>query len=253
MNKILNCINTIDEFDVELYNKIEIGVEIQDFTEPNLSQNESIKRMDKYRKKFKDFKGLKALHGPFLDLKPASPDPKIREVSYKRYLDTLHIATQLDIDYIIFHSQINPYLNHKDLIQLNNRQNAEFWYKILEKVKSFKGTIVIENIFEEDPSMLKKYIETINLENIRINLDIGHAKLGKVSLETWIRELRDYISYMHIHSNSGNYDSHKALSTKEIKDLYYILDKYNIDSPLALEYKIHDLESELKKYKSSKL
>lgn len=249
MNKILNCISQIEEFNVEQYNDLQIGVEIQDFTEPNLSNKDMISLMDRYRKQFKNFSGLKSMHGPFLDLKPASPDPLIREVSYKRYLDTLHIASQLDMDYVIFHSQINPYLNHPDLIDLNNRQMAEFWDKILKEVKHFKGTIVIENIFEGNPSMIKKSIEAINKTNIKINLDIGHAKLGDVSLETWISELKDHIAYMHIHSNDSNYDLHQGLDKKEIKDLYKVLSKYDLNVPLALEYKVSDLESELNKYK----
>lgn len=249
MKKILNCISTIEKFNLEEYDNLNIGVEIQDFTEPNLSQKEIIRRIDSYRKKFKKFKGLRAMHGPFLDLKPASPDPLIREVSYKRYLDNLHIAIQLDIDYLIFHSQINPYLNHPSLIELNNRQNAEFWYKILEQVKNFKGIILIENIFEEEPSILRKHIEAINLKNIKINLDIGHAKLSKVSLDEWIKELKDYIGYMHIHSNNGKYDSHNSMTLSEINKLYKVLDKYNFNPPLALEYHIDNLELELEKYR----
>ena len=31
-----------------------------------------------YKKAFQDFNGIKALHGPFLDLKPSSPDRLIQ-------------------------------------------------------------------------------------------------------------------------------------------------------------------------------
>ena len=222
----MKCARTIDDFNIDLYNKLEIGVEIQDFTEPNLTQKESIKLIDRYKKLFKNFTGLKALHGPFLDLKPASPDPLIRQASRKRYLDTLYTGSQLDIDYIVFHSQINPYLNHPDIISLNNRQTRDFWHSTLEEVKHFKGIILLENIFEEEPYNLRKHIESIAMDNVKINLDIGHAKLGKVSLETWIKELKDHIGYMHIHSNDGKYDSHKRMTGEEIDNLYEILDKY---------------------------
>lgn len=245
----MKCARTIDDFNIDLYNKLEIGVEIQDFTEPNLTQKESIKLIDRYKKLFKNFTGLKALHGPFLDLKPASPDPLIRQASRKRYLDTLYTGSQLDIDYIVFHSQINPYLNHPDIISLNNRQTRDFWHSTLEEVKHFKGIILLENIFEEEPYNLRKHIESIAMDNVKINLDIGHAKLGKVSLETWIKELKDHIGYMHIHSNDGKYDLHKAMTREEIKDLYELLDKYGIKSPLSLEYEVEDLELELKKYR----
>lgn len=247
MTILLKAVSTIDEFDANLFNSLNIGVEIQDFTEPNLNIKEKDHLVRSYKKLFKDFKGIKALHGPFLDLKPASPDPSIRDVSYSKYLDTLEICYKLDIDYLIFHSQINPYLNQPSIQGLNNRQSKEFWDKILGKSK-YKGTILIENIFEESPQMLKEYIETVNRENIKVNLDIGHAMLGKVSLEEWIKELTDHIVYMHIHSNDGLYDKHNSPSKEEIEDLYKLLKKYNINPLLSLEYKTVDLKEEVSRY-----
>ena len=97
--------------------------------------------------------------------------------------------------------------------------------------------------------MLKELIEIINLPNIKINLDIGHAKLGKVLLEEWIKELRDYIEYIHIHSNDGLYDDHKSPTQEEIEKLYYLLDKYCLDPVLSLEYKIDNICEEIRRYR----
>lgn len=243
--KILNCISTIHEFNLIEYNTLGLGVEIQDFTESNLSHEEINDLVDRYKNLFKDFKHIKSLHGPFLDLKPSSPDLKIREVSYQRYLRTFNIARELEVDYIIFHSQINPDLNEPSIRKLNNIQSKEFWHKILKEITGFKGTILIENIFEKEPSMIKELIETIDLPNIKINLDIGHCRLGKVSLEEWISQLRDYIAYIHLHSNNGIYDQHLRPSQEEVKNLYDLLDRYDLSPPIALEYKVGDLKNEL--------
>lgn len=247
---ILNAISTINELDIETLNRLNIGVEIQDFTEPNLSQSDIDNLIQRYEDKFKGFKNIKALHGPFLDLKPASPDKIIREVSYNRYLYTIRAAKELNIDYLIFHSQINPYLNEPSMKKLNNMQTREFWLRILDEVPDFKGIILLENIFEETPEMLKELIETIDLPNVKINLDIGHAKLGKVKLEDWIRELKNYIAYIHIHTNDGQYDFHQSPTIEEIEDLYHQLDKYGINPILSLEYKVVDLKEEIKKFRS---
>ncbi len=247
MRKIVKCIKSIDELDVDLFNSLAIGVEIQDFTEPNLSDEKRREIIQDYKEALKDFKGIRAMHGPFLDLKPASPDLLIRAVSYNRYLDTINAAKDLDIDYLIFHSQINPQLNEPFLSNLNNVQAKEFWEKILQETE-FKGTILIENIFEEGPSMLKSYIDVVQFPNIKINLDMGHAKVGKSTLEDWIVSLKDNIQYMHIHSNDGVYDQHQAPNSNEIKSLYYLLDKYNIHPVLSLEYKIEDLKKEINRY-----
>ena len=248
--KIIKTVSTIDNLNVGQLKNINIGLEIQDFTEPNLSKDKKRKITNLYKEKLKGFNNIKALHGPFLDLRPASPDKEIRNISYKKYLDTIKIAAELEMNYIIFHSQINPYLNNPSLKNLNNKQHREAWIKLLEEVPDYKGIILLENIFEEEPSMLKELIQTINSPNIKINLDIGHAKLGRVSLEEWISELKDYIAYMHIHSNNGLYDTHSTPREEEINNLYDLLDKYNINPVLSLEYKMENLEEEIKKYKN---
>jgi len=247
MKRIIKTVSEIHEFDEKSFNKLNLGVELQDFTDPNFSMKEIRDIKNRYKKKLKGFKGLKSLHGPFLDLKPASPDFKIREVSYRRYLNALNIASELDCDYIIFHSQINPYLNEAISEDYNNQQSKEFWKEILKET-NFKGIILIENVFEESPEMLRKYIETIDSPRIKINLDIGHAKLGRVSLEEWIKFLGKHIKYIHIHSNNGLKDEHKEPSREEIKNLYTLLDKYNIDPVLSLEYNMNNIEEEIKLY-----
>jgi len=247
--KILKAISTIDDLNIKELNSLNLGVEIQDFVEPNLSSEDIKNTIHRYKEKFEGFNNFKALHGPFLDLKPASPDKMIREVSYFRYLYTIKAAKELKIDYLIFHSQINPLLNKPSMIKLNNMQAKEFWLKILDEVPDYEGIILLENIFEETPHMLKELIETIDLPNIRINLDIGHAKLGKVGLEDWIRGLKNYISYIHVHSNDGLYDTHQSPTKEEIQKLYYLLDKYNINPVLSLEYKVDNLTEEIERYR----
>ncbi len=235
MRQIVKCISTIDQFDVALFNRLNLGVEIQDFSEPNLSPDERADLAERYSKLLIDFAGIVSLHGPYLDLKPASPDPLIRAVSHNRYLDALQTATQLNADYLIFHSQINPFLDEPRLRDLNNLQTGEFWNKITGET-DYRGTILIENIFEKTPDMLKRYIQTAARPGMKINLDIGHLRARRADLEEWIRELKDYIAYIHVHSNDGNHDLHLPPGQEEITDLYRLLDKYRIEPVLALEY-----------------
>lgn len=247
---LLKAIPTKSEFDVEVFNDLEIGVEIQDFVEPNLSKDQIEDTIKFYMFYLGKLNGIKSFHGPFLDLKPSSPDRIIRDVSYMRYLTALNIAKQLDMDYIIFHSQINPYLNQPYLKKLNNLQAKDFWLKILAEVPDFNGCVLLENIFEETPDMLLELMETLNHPKIRVNLDIGHANLGKVHLEEWISKLKDYISYIHIHSNEGKFDTHNSPTDNKISELQILLDKYNLNPVLSLEYKADDLKQEVYRYKN---
>lgn len=243
--KILKCISTIDEFNIDEYKDLDIGIEIQDFTEPNLSLQVIEDLTNRYKELFKNFKNIRAMHGPFLDLRPSSPDLDIRKVSYNKYLRTLNIAIELDMDFVIFHSQINPYLDMPMLKDLNNLQSREFWHEIVEELPDFKGTILIENIFEETPEMIKDLIEKIDLPNIKINLDLGHARLGSVSLEKWVKELKEHISYIHLHSNDGVYDQHRVPSDIELMALSTLLKKYDINPVISLEYKTTDAAREI--------
>lgn len=249
--EIIKCISTIEEFSPLEFKELNIGVEIQDFTEPNLTKDEMKNLTNEYKKLLEDFPHTKSLHGPFLDLKPASPDKDIRNISYKKYFKTLEIATELDVDYVIFHSQINPWINEPLIKSLNNRQNKEFWNDILEKIKEFKGMVLLENIFEDDPLILKEFIETIDMPNIRVCLDIGHAKLRTSKpLEDWVKELREYIKYIHFHWNNGIYDEHNIPRDEDIKYIKELLSKYDVSPVVALEYKVQNLREEINRVNS---
>ena len=243
--RLLNCISTIAEFDRAEYDRLDIGVEIQDFTEPNLTAEEVADRVQQYKHAFKDFRQPKALHGPFLDLKPSSPDPQIKSISQTKYQKTLDIAAELGMDYVIFHSQINPHLNEPSLAQLNDRQSRDAWLEMTQQARAFQGIIVIENVFEKSPALLKSQIETIGQAQIKVNLDVGHCKLGEAALEAWIGALQDHIAYIHLHSNNGIHDQHVRAPRQEIEQLYLLLDRYQIHPVIALEYRIDDLANEV--------
>lgn len=248
---IVKCVSTIEEFSKEEFEDLNIGVEVQDLIGPELESQEIQDLVDKYRDLLGDFPNTKSLHGPFLDLKPSSPDEDIRRLSQAKYRRALGIARELDMDYIIFHSQINPWLKEPRIRDLNNRQAREFWQTISEEFKDFQGKILIENIFEDQPLFLRELIETIDLANIRVCLDIGHARLeGNQPLETWFKELGPSIEYIHLHWNRGLYDEHMLPADEDIEYIKELLAKYGVSPIIALEYKVEELEREIIRIKS---
>lgn len=248
MFKMLKCIKTIEELNVAEFTKLDMGVEIQDFTRLSLDDGLIESKVNEYKKLLKNFRNVISLHGPFLDLRPTSPDPDIRRVSYSKYLKALNIAKELKAHYIIFHSQINPYLNEPNLKRITYLKARDFWINIIDK-SGYKGMVLIENVFEDNPRLLREYIQTVNMPNVRVNLDIGHARLKEVPLEDWIIGLKDYVEYIHIHSNDGKYDEHRAPSEGEIKKLQNLLLQYNINPILALEYLVDNIENEISRYR----
>lgn len=246
--QVLKVASTYEDLNVEELNRYNLGVEIQDFTEPNFTADEIEEILEIYKNSLKGIKGIKSMHGPFLDLKPASPDYDIRNLSIKRYEKAMEIATILDMDYIVFHSQINPDLNETFIRELNCKQNAQVWNEIVGKFKGFKGIILIENVFEKDPYVLKELLDCINLDNVKVNLDIGHVKLTNVPLEEWVFVLKDYLVYSHVHTNDGNYDRHSPITKEEIIHYYNILNNNGINPVITLEYRVLDLDKEIEKF-----
>lgn len=247
MRNIFKTVSIVEEFNEDLFNELNIGVELQDFTEPNLTKDEKAHIVREYKRKLIGFKNKVSMHGPFLDMFPASPDNRIRKVSQDRYIETLKIGEQLGASYVIFHSQINPYINREDIINLNNRQAKEMWEYVIDE-SGYTGIIAVENLYEKDPRLLKRYIEYIDNPQVKINLDIGHASLGDVNLDFWLSQLKDSIRYMHIHVNNRVYDTHSVPSNGDLVNLDKLLDKYDINASLCLEYSVNDLEKEVRKY-----
>ena len=245
---ILKCISTIEKLDVDLFNDAGCGVEIQDFVEPNLTKEEREHLVVSYQEKLKDLKGLKAIHGPFLDLKPSSPDPDIRRVSQLKYMETLQAAHRLDVDFVVFHSQLNPYLNQPALRDLNNRQAAEFWQWIMGN-SPYRGKIVIENVFEESPFMIRELLDQIAHDRIMVNLDIGHINLGVSDMVRWIEILDQDIAYVHIHGNNGFHDQHRPPEDSVIRRLLEALASRDINPSFALEYDLDSLKEEVGRYR----
>lgn len=242
--KLSNCNGFIDYLNVEEYENINIGIELQDFTQPELLDGDYMSRVDSYQEKLKEFKNTISIHGPFLDLKPASPDMEIRRVTKDKYKKAIISANKLNAEYIVFHSQINPWINEPFMRNLNNEMQRDFWIELLNEIE-YNGTIVIENVFEDNPLYIKELIEKINMDNIKICLDIGHSKLHSNSkLEDWISELKDHIAYVHLHWNNGEYDYHDYPSDENLKYIFDLFKKYNINPRYAMEYEVKNIESE---------
>lgn len=75
-------------------------------------------------------------------------------------------------------------------------------------------TICVENTLSEmgDPAYLRAFVEETRLTGLRFNFDIGHAFLAEFPeaerLEKSFTPLRDLVSSVHLHDNSGVKDEH---------------------------------------------
>lgn len=248
--KLLKCISSIDAFDSELFKRLQLGVELQDFAKPNLELGEIARLVEKYKQVLQDFTLPLAMHGPYLDLKPLSPDDQIKNVTYAKYKRTIEIASELNVDTLVLHSQINPWLNLHDKT-FYHQAYREFFKSVLIEAGGFDGTIVLENIFENDPQQLKLLIDGIDLPNIKVCLDIGHAQIhNHTKLNDWIQTLGNTIHYVHVHTNNRIHDLHEPITNESLKKLRDYLVRYTHKPMLALEYDTDDLSADVKRVKA---
>jgi sugar phosphate isomerase/epimerase len=179
----------------------------------------------------------RSLHGPFIDLYAASKDPEIVKVVKNRFLEAYTTAKKLNARHLIFHAGFIPKAFFpKDW--LNNCRN--FWEDFLSNIG--EGIeIHIENVCEDDFSLINDLIESINNPNFSACLDIGHVNVNSSkSLEHWIKGLNNNIRYVHLHNNDGLIDSHNGLCRGQINILktLELLETYAPNAAWSLETKL---------------
>ena len=234
--QISTIIVNINQFNNKSFSNNGIGIEIQTFPQHILDSNiESL--VDTWKVKLRGFKEPISIHGSSFDLNPGSTDKRIVDITRDRYLQSIGIADRLDARYLVFHSQVNPLLSVKRIRDMKLVNQVEFWLDLLDNHIPSSITILIENEYDDTYEDMKKIVEGVNRANFGICLDIGHVfAYSKVSLDEWISSLKNKIEYIHLHWNDKTYDEHRIPTNSELLQLRELLDKYNIDPIITLEY-----------------
>ncbi len=147
------------------------------------------------------------LHGPFTEIYPAGIDYRARAFGMERLNQAYEVATHFNINRMVVHTGWMPQLYFKSW---QAEKGAIFWKKFMEdKPKDFN--ILIENVLEDEPYMLREMMEIISDPRIKLCLDVGHANATTVKdlkVENWIEVLAPYIDHFHLHNNDGTRDAH---------------------------------------------
>jgi sugar phosphate isomerase/epimerase len=166
------------------------------------------KHITAYEQELSNFRGVKSLHGPFIDIIPHSPDPGIVAVARDRIFTALTIAERLKCTHIVFHTGINTLINHQEYQEMVTSTQAVFWVEALEKFPNL--TICLENMWDT-PAILKSILSKANHSRLKICFDCGHANVFSPNPSKWIQELAGHITYMHWNDNHGVEDTELAI------------------------------------------
>lgn len=154
------------------------------------------------------------MHGPFTELTPDAMDPRAIELMMDRYMESIEICEHFGVKDMVVHSGFIPLMYHRDW---HVPRSIEFWQRISDRLPD-GFTLYVENVFDEDPYIMRDVIKGTDRKNIKCCLDVGHANAikSKYDVYEWIDVLKDVLGHFHLHTNDGTADQHGGLDSDEM-------------------------------------
>ncbi len=172
-----------------------------------------------------DYNPSLSIHAPFMDLSPGAVDSKVRDVTLQRFTHVMDIAKILLPRAIVFHSGYEKW-KYAHRVDIWLEGSLRTWEPVIKRASEIGCKIVIENIFEDEPSNLHSLMKKLYSENFGVCFDTGHCNLfTKVPLEHWIERLKPFIYELHLHDNDRTSDQHLPIGdgTFDFKTLFVAL------------------------------
>ncbi|MEG1470556.1 MAG: sugar phosphate isomerase/epimerase [Anaerovoracaceae bacterium] len=204
----------------------------------NLDEDKIQGTIDEMKKDWQESEASKAIiHGPFTELCPASIDQRVVAIAFDRLNEAYFVCKKLGVERMVVHSGYLPLIYFKEW---HEEKSVNFWKKFMaDKPEGFR--IFIENVFEDEPLMMKQMLDKINDSRIKVCLDIGHANAVMeegLTVFDWINTLGEHIGHFHIHNNFGKKDLHNDISNGSmdmIKIFETIKNKCDTDVTFTIE------------------
>ena len=236
---VIPKLSELDKY-LEISNKYNLGFEYNEFFNPNILDSADLDGIIEEYKKLNRIGDT--LHGVFYDIVLDSCDPKIAKISYDRVKKSLEIASKLNCKGVVFHTNYITWMKSKVYQDNWINKNKEAYLKLIEEFPNLE--IYVENMFDLDPYLLGRLIDSINHERIGVCLDVAHASISKVDIKEWFNVLGKYIKHIHINDNDKIVDSHQELGTgsinykkvykyiNELKDVSILIEISDFDKAL---------------------
>ncbi len=188
-----------------------LGLELQEFAEPNVLDGDWRSLLDGYRQALSGFPNMLTMHGPYIDLVSGSPDKRLVQLTRERYMHNIEIGRELGAKYIDFHANYLPLVDHPSYLPGWLERQVTFWTPLAELGERYNIILLLENMWEPDPSIITKILDRINSPYLEACLDVGHASLySRLPISAWIKSLGRHLIYTHLHNNHGDADEHLA-------------------------------------------
>lgn len=210
---ILVSVETINEKILESFEEKQIGLELSYFSLPwNLVEENLKKELRRHQQLLKDFKQDTSLHGAFYGLNPTARDNMLLDVCRFRVQQSIDIATELQMDKIVFHANY-IHSNKTGYKEIWIDKQVEFWSSFIPVLERRGISIFIENTREENASYIASLLSKIDHPKISTCYDTGHSSCfthSKLHVNEWVKGYGKHLGYIHLHSNDAQQDQHIA-------------------------------------------
>ncbi|NDJ59941.1 MAG: sugar phosphate isomerase/epimerase [Chloroflexi bacterium] len=241
LNNIEACIDLACQHD--------LGIEVMGFAYPHVLDGDWQATLSTYKRVLASVRGPLAMHGPFMDMAPGSPDRRINQVCVERYQHALQIAHDLGAEVIVFHANFIASIQNEAYRRSWHRTNVTFWSRMADYAERLGVTLAVENMWEFDPHIIGDVLAEVDHPYLRACVDVGHAHLfSKFPFEQWLDVMGRWLVHVHVNNNAGKLDVHGGLPYGVI-DYYEVLDRIRAltcDPTFTLEMdKVEDMADSL--------
>ena len=256
MNKLQRFISSTVSYHnfedaVNIARELNCGIEISRFGKLSEMDENFEKNKIEYRSILNDFEGDVTLHGFFSNLNIAAKDNLIKEVSIKRYNQTLELASYFDVKKVVLHTCLNNLLKQKSYREMFFLSNIEFFKEYIKNYEDLGIVVGMENVHEPNPDYIRNLIGAINSQYFKATLDVGHCNLhSELTPSDWIKEYGIMLSHLHLHNNFKDEDSHSSLlnGSVDVKEVLKTLKELQLYPTVTFEIFNYDELSESVKY-----
>jgi sugar phosphate isomerase/epimerase len=222
-----------------------LGVNFEIYVNSEFIDNHRPQQIDFINRQFQKTNTLKRIHGPFMDLAPASPDTKIRSLSMQRLISGLDICRKLECDNIVLHSHYDP-VYHKRHLDEWKADSKIVWKEISDYSKNFNITVNIENSEDDSPDAVLYLMN--EYPAFRACFDLAHYTI--FGAMNWKDILRKYpkgsINEVHLSDNDAIEDLHLVLGEGSVEIKKFLSEPELLNSNAAITVEPHSREEMVK-------
>ncbi|NHJ49683.1 MAG: sugar phosphate isomerase/epimerase [Asgard group archaeon] len=209
----------------------------------NITQRNEIKKLAD------DLQIELTVHSSFSDINIAAINENVRTACVNIIKKSIQFAADVNASFVTIHPgerSVGGFYYPDEVKQKNLTSVLE----ISKFAQKFNIDIGYENfpimpweLLEESyvPTLIREFIEKINLPNLGITWDIGHSNTTKYTLDECYSNFKDHLFHLHFHDNNGTgsgwLDTHAAVGkgTVDWEKLIELLKQMNYQRTCVFE------------------